>query len=107
VKEILQKFKDNEIRVINSVKKLISGIDVPDTDTAIVVNYTSSKRDLEQMVGRVIRKFKDKSFGRVIFICFGTDKNSQDFVWLKAAQANLSEMIGSKIKDVYSINDIE
>lgn len=107
VKEILQKFKDNEIRVINSVKKLISGIDVPDTDTAIIVNYTSSKRDLEQTVGRVIRKFKDKQFGRVIFICFGTDRNSQDFVWLKAAQANLFEIIGSKIKDVYSINEIE
>jgi superfamily II DNA or RNA helicase len=107
VKKVLEQFKNNEIRVINSVKKLISGIDVPDTDTAIVVNYTSSKRDLEQMVGRVIRKFKDKQYGRVIFICFGIDKNSQDFVWLKSAQANLLERIGAKIKTVYNINEIE
>jgi len=52
----IDKFKNDEIKVLISVSMLTIGFDVPETDLAILARPTKSQNLYKQMVGRVLRK---------------------------------------------------
>lgn len=58
--KIINDFKEGIIDVILSMKCLDEGVDVPSTETAIILASTSNPREYIQRRGRVLRKFKGK-----------------------------------------------
>lgn len=53
--EIIQKFKNNEIKVLVNVQILTEGSDVPDIETVFLTRQTNSDSLLMQMIGRGLR----------------------------------------------------
>lgn len=58
--------KPNECRLLTNAKCLSEGVDVPALDGVAFMEPRSSKVDVVQAVGRVMRKFKNKKYGYVI-----------------------------------------
>jgi superfamily II DNA or RNA helicase len=94
--ESLLKFKNNEKRIISSVKALSAGLDIPDISLGINASGNSSKLTLIQQLGRVIRAQPDKV---AIFINLYI-ANTQDEVWLRKKIAE------NEVKWIESINEI-
>jgi len=59
---ILDKFADEELEVLVSMKCLDEGVDVPRTQTAIFCASTGNPRQFIQRRGRILRKHKKKDF---------------------------------------------
>ena len=55
----LEGFRDGSVRVLVSVKALVEGINVPETDLGISVASTASARQRIQTLGRVLRSARD------------------------------------------------
>jgi len=89
----LKRFRDKrtKIRAIISVKALNEGIDVPELDVGICASGTSSKKDMVQMLGRIVRLNGDK---KALFFNLYI-KGTQDLYWLKNRQWDMDK---SKIK---------
>lgn len=89
----LKRFRDGrtKVRVISSVKALNEGVDIPQLDVGICAAGTSSKKDMVQMLGRVLRLYKDK---HALFFNLYI-RNTQDLYWLRNRQ---DDMDTSKIK---------
>lgn len=58
-KEILDKFKRGQYRIIVTTKVLDEGTDVPDANMGIILSGTGSKREFVQRLGRLLRPKKD------------------------------------------------
>lgn len=58
-KEILDKFKKGQYRVIVTTKVLDEGTDVPDANMGIILSGTGSKREFIQRLGRLLRPKQD------------------------------------------------
>jgi len=89
----LKRFRDGrtKIRIISSIKALNEGIDIPELDVGICASGTSSKKDMVQMLGRILRLHKDKhAFFFNLYV-----KGTQDLIWLKNRQWGLDQ---NKIK---------
>ena len=68
-KEILDKFKSGEIKIIFNVGILTIGFDFPELDTIILARPTMSLRLYMQMVGRGIRIHESKEYCVVLDMC--------------------------------------
>jgi len=77
----LKRFKDKrtKVRVIISVKALNEGINVKTLDVGICAAGTSSKKDAIQMLGRILRLYKNK---HALFFNLYI-KDTQDQIWLR------------------------
>ena len=62
---ILRDFTSGRIKALAAPRILDEGIDVPEADVAIIVAGTSSRRQLIQRLGRVIRRKQDGRAARV------------------------------------------
>ena len=89
----LKRFRDKrtKIRAIISVKALNEGIDVPELDVGICASGTSSKKDMVQMLGRIVRLNGNK---KALFFNLYI-KGTQDLYWLKNRQWDMDK---NKIK---------
>ncbi len=58
--------EENECRILNNVRCLSEGVDVPSLDAVIFLSARDSEVDVVQSVGRVMRKAKDKKYGYII-----------------------------------------
>lgn len=58
--KILNDFKNNNIKILISVKALDEGINVPDANVAIIIANTKSMRQIIQRIGRVLRRIDGK-----------------------------------------------
>ena len=58
--------KENEARILHNVRCLSEGIDVPSLDACVFFSTRSSKVDVVQSVGRVMRQSAGKKFGYII-----------------------------------------
>jgi superfamily II DNA or RNA helicase len=59
-KEILDRFRRGEYRIIVTSKLLDEGIDVPDATIGVILSGTGSGREFIQRLGRILRKQKGK-----------------------------------------------
>jgi superfamily II DNA or RNA helicase len=69
---------NSKINTLLSAKSLIEGVDIPKLSVSIITSFTSSQIDNTQIMGRTIRKYKNK---RAIIIYLYCPK-TQEEVWL-------------------------
>lgn len=60
-KNVLERFRTGDIRMLIACKSMDEGIDVPDASVGIILSGTSTKRQRIQRLGRIIRKNEGKS----------------------------------------------
>ncbi len=67
-REVLRRFRDGELTVISAPNVLDEGIDVPEADLAIILAASSSRRQMIQRMGRVLRKKPDQRLARFVVL---------------------------------------
>ncbi|MGP1458370.1 MAG: restriction endonuclease, partial [Treponema sp.] len=69
----------NECRVLNNVRCLSEGVDVPSLDAIMFLSSRNSQVDVVQSVGRVMRKAEGKKFGYIIIpVIVPADNNADE-----------------------------
>jgi superfamily II DNA or RNA helicase len=86
--ELLEKFRNNEMRIMVTVKSLDEGTNIPDCDMAIITAGTSVKRQMVQRLGRILRKSENKEIAKVYHLYI---PNSQDEKWMKSRLNELAK----------------
>ena len=76
--QILNDFRKGKFRVLCAVECISEGTDLPIADTAIFFNDRSSKINIIQSVGRVLRLHNYKNVGKVILISEQSQSNRAD-----------------------------
>ncbi|WP_183098717.1 DEAD/DEAH box helicase [Nocardioides pelophilus] len=106
--EILTAFRDGHKSVIAAPRVLDEGVDVPDADLGIVLSASSSRRQMIQRMGRVLRVKANGSHARLLILyAEGTMEDPargahESFVEIAWDVAAASEIFGSR----RSISDI-
>jgi superfamily II DNA or RNA helicase len=90
----LKKFIQGDINILASVKALNEGMNIPNVDTAFIVQLNSKELDLVQRIGRVLRTDKDQIAKIYILVALDT----QDEVWANKATAYFDQ---TKITKIY------
>ena len=62
---MLTMFEQEQIQVLVAIKCLDEGVDVPATKTAYFLASTSNPREFVQRRGRILRKYKGKTFAEI------------------------------------------
>lgn len=86
--QMFDKFKNNEVSVMISVKALIEGTNIPDCDTAMIVSGNSVKKDIIQSAGRVIRVTDDKDYATIYQFYV---KDTVDEKWTKKRTSHIKK----------------
>lgn len=63
---ILQSFENDPFSVLFSVKVLQEGISLPFVDSCYFIDSRTNQIDITQIIGRTLRKYKDKTFANII-----------------------------------------
>jgi len=108
LKKMLNNFKHHrgKIKVVNTAKALNQGVDIPKIDLAVISAWNSSSIQMNQRIGRALRKSKNKNRAIIVITPLSrTDfKKTQDEKWLEAA---LKDIPKEKIKYISTIDEIE
>ena len=99
-KETLLFFAKRKIRVLNAVKALDEGYDLPMINMSIITSGSSKARQQKQRKGRTTR-FDENDVGKKAIIVNLYVPNTQDEKWLKERQGD-----NAKVYWVSSIDDI-
>ena len=93
-KQILKAFANAEKSIVTNARVLTEGIDVPAVDGIIFVDPKKSLVDINQAVGRVVRKLEGKEFGHVILpsIFEGNRITDETYAYLGAVLWHISQM---------------
>lgn len=97
-----EKFKSKEIDRLSCVKSINEGHSFPDLDSGLIVQVTSSDKDLVQRIGRLIRYRPGHEAHLYIIVAQGT----QDVVWMQKSisgfnQNNIEHITLTKLKERY------
>ncbi len=79
-KNVLERFRTGNIRILISCKAIDEGIDVPDASVGIILSGTSTQRQRIQRLGRILRK-KDTKEKAVLYYLYVTE-SSEDSCFL-------------------------
>ena len=90
-KNVLERFRNGEIRILITCKSLDEGMDIPDVSVGIILSGTSGQRQRIQRLGRVIRKAEGKDFASLYYL--HTDQTSEDECFLpQGGQHRITEL---------------
>lgn len=67
-KNILERFRVGDIRILITCKAMDEGVDIPDASIGIVLSGTSVQRQRVQRLGRIIRKKEGKSRASLYYL---------------------------------------
>nr|WP_300886249.1 DEAD/DEAH box helicase family protein [uncultured Schaedlerella sp.] len=67
-KNILERFRVNEIRILIACKSMDEGVDIPDATVGIILSGTSAQRQRVQRLGRIIRKKEGKNRASLYYL---------------------------------------
>lgn len=83
-KNIVERFRAGDIRILITCRALDEGMDVPDVSVGIILSGTSVKRQRIQRMGRIIRKVEGK--GRASLYYLHTVETAEDVCLLPNAE---------------------
>lgn len=93
--------KDDECKVLFNVRCLSEGVDVPSLDAVIFLSPRKSQVEVVQIVGRVMRKAKNKKRGYVILPIVADDPNNLDSL---LARSDNFDVVWQVLRALKSIN---
>lgn len=67
-KNILERFREGDIRILITCKAMDEGVDIPDASVGVILSGTSVQRQRVQRLGRIIRKKKGKSRASLYYL---------------------------------------
>lgn len=67
-KNILERFRSGDIRILIACKAVDEGVDIPDAAIGIILSGTSAQRQRIQRLGRIIRKNEGKSRASLYYL---------------------------------------
>lgn len=67
-KNILERFRVNDIRILIACKAMDEGVDIPDASVGIILSGTSAQRQRVQRLGRIIRKKEGKNRASLYYL---------------------------------------
>ncbi|HBA50306.1 MAG TPA: helicase [Lachnospiraceae bacterium] len=79
-KNVLERFRDGELRILIACKAVDEGLDVPDASVGIILSGTSTQRQRVQRLGRILRK-KEGDRGASLYYLHVTE-TSEDICFL-------------------------
>lgn len=79
-KNVLERFRMGEIRILITCKAIDEGIDIPDASIGIILSGTSTQRQRIQRLGRIIRKKEEKNRAALYYLHIG--ETSEDICFL-------------------------
>jgi superfamily II DNA or RNA helicase len=79
-KNVLERFRDGELRILIACKAVDEGLDVPDATIGIILSGTSTQRQRVQRLGRIVRK-KENGSGASLYYLHVTE-SSEDACFL-------------------------
>ncbi|MDO5136214.1 MAG: DEAD/DEAH box helicase [Eubacteriales bacterium] len=79
-KNVLERFRNGDIRILITCRSLDEGIDIPETAIGIILSGTSRQRQRIQRLGRIIRKAQGKECASLYYLHL--DETSEDSVFL-------------------------
>ena len=93
-KEILKAFANAKKSLVTNARVLTEGIDVPAIDGIIFVDPKKSLVDINQAVGRVVRKLEGKKYGHVILPTVFEDNQitNETYAYLGAVMWHISQV---------------
>lgn len=65
---VLNRFRDGEIRILIACKAIDEGLDIPDASVGIILSGTSVQRQRIQRLGRIIRKAEGKERSSLYYL---------------------------------------
>lgn len=85
-REILERFKTNELKTVVAVDAMNEGIDIPDANQVALLRYTGSKRIFLQQLGRGLRRTPTKKRVQVLDFVGNSDHLLEvDRLWRNVA----------------------
>jgi len=85
-KNVLERFRSGEIRILIACKAIDEGVDVPDAAVGIILSGTSTQRQRIQRLGRIIRKKENKGRARLYYLHI--TESSEDSCFLPNTKGN-------------------
>lgn len=79
-KNVLERFRRGEIRILISCKAIDEGVDIPDASVGIILSGTSGQRQRIQRLGRIIRNAEGKD--RAVLYYLHIEETSEDSCFL-------------------------
>jgi superfamily II DNA or RNA helicase len=84
---ILKDFKNGNIKYLVNVRILIEGFDAPICNGVILYNISSNDKTIIQIIGRALRKYKNKLYAYVV-LPFINSEDSKDLKFILRVLAN-------------------
>lgn len=85
-RNVLERFKSGEVRILVACKSMDEGVDVPDAAAGIILSGTSTQRQRTQRLGRLLRK-KDGDRGASLYYLH-IEETSEDSCFLPEGSEN-------------------
>ena len=105
---ILNNFASGDFQVLIAIKCLDEGVDIPMAKNAILLSSSGNPREYIQRIGRVIRRYKDKTSATIYDILVSPSQYSQDKdLQLIEEKIFDKEMMRVKEIAINSINNID
>jgi superfamily II DNA or RNA helicase len=91
-KILMEDFKNDKFKVLITPKTIDEGINICAVNVGIIVSGTSTKKQITQRIGRILRKApgKDNAIIYQLYIKSYNDIESQDLKWVRKRCAGLS-----------------
>lgn len=90
-KNVLERFRTGDIRILIACKAVDEGVDVPDVSVGIILSGTSAQRQRIQRLGRIIRKKEGK--GKALLYYLHIEETSEDACFLpENKEGNIYEL---------------
>lgn len=91
-KNVLDRFRQGEIRILISCKALDEGVDVPDASVGVILSGTSGHRQRIQRLGRIIRNAEGKEGASLYYLHI--EDTSEDSCYLpNVEESSIFELV--------------
>lgn len=98
---VLNRFRDGNIRILIACKSLDEGVDIPDATVGIILSGTSVQRQRIQRLGRIIRK-KDGKGKAYLYYLHITESTEDAYFLPEANNCNILELEYHSDKHIFT-----